>query len=488
MRSRLDPSTFVRSRSAQWAEDASLGRRRANTARRSYLLEQLFPNSRGFRFLMALTKTLGSKYAWVIAAAGFLTQVICLSILTSWNMNIIYAAEDFGVAVTALAIVSSCTGITYGGAGIIWGWLSDKVGIRLELTIAGGLAGIFAILLGTMTSNVASVAIIYSIATGCIAGLSTSIIPKMLSTWFDASMRGKAWPIVTIGGSATGMVMGVVGPILITNFTWRGFYVAIGILALVLTVLIWLMVRDSPASIGVRPFGAPEGQAVAAEEPAKADKSAIAKVAKMPITWKAGLVDICWQLWFSSNSMFVLANVADLGFSVAVVGLCMTVQRLCAILGILVFPSLSDKIIRKYIFAFMTVAVGLVYFAMYLVFTPGTPVIVIYLLIGLSGFFGASPSLLQACLSECFPPELRGTGAGFCTTLSLVGSFAGPLLASATVTALGGGLSNFVWFCGGISIVCGILILLLMPKTGGKIGDPWVNKEREALKEGKESI
>ena len=86
-------------------------------------------------------------------------------------------------------------------------------------------------------------------------------------------------------------------------------------------------------------------------------------------------------------------------------------------------------------------------------------------------FFGVAP-ILNTLMAECFPPELRGSGPGVVSTIALVGRFFGPIIAAQCIVMAGGHTGAFTYFAGGSLLVAGILVLIILPKTGGKVGDP----------------
>ena len=101
----------------------------------------------------------------------------------------------------------------------------------------------------------------------------------------------------------------------------------------------------------------------------------------------------------------------------------------------------------------------------------------IYVIGFLAGVFDAQAPVMQSSLGESFPKNLRGTGPGMVTTITLVGRFFGPILAAAMINSIGGGLTTFAFVWAGLmSLCCAVIAIFVVPKTGGKYGDPIANE------------
>ena len=394
---------------------------------------------------------------------------------SAWTLNIAFAAEDLGVAVGALAIVNSVYGVCYGGSGFIWGWLADRYGLRVSFTLGCVIMGVGALLFGNFSSTPVMMAVIYGIMGIGMGSTSAALVSKLVGTWFAASRRGTGTTICTIGGNISGMLSGIIIPIIMaTTGSWRGTYTLLAILGLIFAVLCWLLIRNQPSDVGTVPFGSPKGTPImdTSVTTRKISGADWAKIFKMPITWKMGLVYILWTLWFTSQMTYLFASVRSLGFAAAIVGLALTMQRIGSFVGMWVWPYIGDRWCRKYVLGALLIVVGVYYYIMRAGMTPETPAAGVVAFIVVSGFLGASTPVIQSMLSDCYPLDLRGTGSGVVSTLTLIGRLLGPILAAAVVGATGGNSWNFVYFTGTVIIIAGILAIVLLPKTGGKYGDP----------------
>lgn len=424
-----------------------------------------------------------SGWAWAVAGAGFGTQMIVTFCLAMFGISIALVAEDFGVAVTSLAICSSIFGVTYGGFGVVWGNLADRIGIRAELSIAGIGAGIWAIVFGLFASDVVSAAIIWGLTGAFCSGISTGVVPKVVTSWFSTQWRGKGFTLVSIGGAIAGMLVGILIPPVAGFGGWQMVFMVFGGTNVVLGILCLVLVRDTPESIGTVPFGAdpetyvpvkptkdmtPEERAEKKAE----DRRKILIVLKHPMTWKLGVMLIVWQLCLTTVSTYLTAGIIAGGVSLEIAAFVSTLKTAGMFCSQLVCPSLTDKFGRKPVFLFLMIGDCILFVTLFLILGSANTII-IYVIGFLAGVFDAQAPVMQSSLGESFPKSLRGTGPGMVTTITLVGRFFGPILAAFAINTIGGGLTTFafVW-AAAMSLLCAIIGVFVIPKTGGKYGDP----------------
>lgn len=148
--------------------------------------------------------------------------------LTSIFMRPLEAEFGWTRADISLGYAVASTGMAVGG--LAWGWISDRVDIRVLLAIGG--SGMFL--------SVASMAIIQSLwqlylANAILAGLGFSVLYAPLlaapGDWFD-SRRGLAVGIVTAGGALGQGLLPFLANHLIDALGWRAAYACIALIML----------------------------------------------------------------------------------------------------------------------------------------------------------------------------------------------------------------------------------------------------------------
>jgi sugar phosphate permease len=153
--------------------------------------------------------------------------------------------KEFALDSSQLGWVFSAFGWAYLVLQVSGGWLSDRFGARLALTVCAivwagstimmGLAGTFAMLL------------VARVILGLGEGATFPTATRALSDWMPASLRGFAQGIThafsRLGNALTPPLVSW----LILKTSWRGSFVILGAVSLVWTLLWWLYFRDDPA-------------------------------------------------------------------------------------------------------------------------------------------------------------------------------------------------------------------------------------------------
>ena len=421
-----------------------------------------------------------SARAWFASGSGFLSQLICVWGLSIFGISMSTIASDLGVEVSALGIATSIYGACYAGFSVVWGNLADRLGVRKTLSIAVLGIGVFLILAGQLATNAISAIALYALAGVFASGTASAVLPKLISTWFAANSRGKGMTVVTLGGSLAGVLGGILFPQLLKSMGWHGCFSVVGIIAIVVAIIIFAILRDEPACIGTYPFGSPVGTPVefsskrdlTAEEKA-ANKANALRVLKMPITWKYGILYIFWQFTLMAYQAYTVVAAQAAGMDLVSASFITTIVTACMAIGTIFFPFLSDKIGRKPTIVVASILTGVCALSAFFAYGAGaaaTP-IVIYLIYGVYGFCNAVTPLHNTAMAECYPEELRGAGPGMISTIAIVGRFGGPMIAGSLI-AMSGNTTIAIAFTGVCVIISGILSLLWVPRTGGKYGDP----------------
>lgn len=432
----------------------------------------------------------GSKYAWAVAGSGFFGQMMSLFVLQLWGMTMAYIAADFGVEPTSLAIGASIFGLMYGVLCIVWGTLADRFGLRKVMSIGPVCAGAACIVTGQLAATPTAAIVGYAIAGVFLGAMGTAIVPKIVSTWFSTHSRGKGSALIIVGGSLGGVIFGIVCPIFIKAGGWRGCFTYVGIIVILVGIMLFLVMRDSPAVRGELPYGiekeSEEEIALQNATPVRKKngfKEAISTL-RMANTWKMGIVFICYQAYYTCHTTFFMTALLSTGFDVTKAGLISSMVYVGICIGQIVFPTISDKMARKNLLGTLLLLAGLAYCGLYFVLGSSVSTAAILLYVLMSGIFFACNAMMQVTMSELFPPNMRGTGPGMVNTFGFVGKFFGPIVCSALIAGVwGGNLLCYPLFGGCLAILGGIVALVLLPKTSGKYGDPLAEEYSRKLSE-----
>ena len=418
-------------------------------------------------------------FAWGVTGAGFISQVMCIFALNAVGMTIAYFSPDFGVDVTEAAIISSVYGVTYGGFGMVWGACADRIGTRRTLAICGMGSSTMLLCFGLFSNSLPIAVAIYGIAGAFTAGLGTSLMPKLVSAWFASSWIGKALIVVSIGGTLAGVVIGILAPQLILGFGWRGCFIGIGLIGYALTLILSLLAKDSPKKYGLKPFGLKNDEhwEPTIELGGKGTLAKVREVLKMPVTWKMGIIMILIQACIYTNTTFLVTTMMTAGYTLVLAGLISSTHRISQTVGSIFWPPLTDVFARRNILALLGILSG-ISFVLLFCFMQDVKTAVFgtttgFIFIAFLGFNKAFIPVYESQITELYPPEVLGTGSGTIVTISLVGRFFGPLIAS-QIIALTGNYESIWLFNAFCVVLMAALTLIWIPKTGGrKYGNPF---------------
>ncbi|MGV8083454.1 MAG: MFS transporter [Coriobacteriia bacterium] len=376
----------------------------------------------------------------------------------------------------------------------MWGRLTDKIGPRMAIASATLGASVFLILTGRLATSVLTLTVLMGFMGSFVCGLAYPTISEITSSWFDTTWRGRGSTLITAGGTAGGLLMGVTSGPLIAHYGWRGFLVALGVIGVACAAIQFILVRDKPADIGTIPFGSDpneyrreleaerlpqENGNTASSKYKREHRAVVAQVLKLPITWKFSVMLVLCDLIQYAQSTYLIASIREAGVMLLAASLAVTVQFAAQFAGQIVLSSITDRFARRNVLSFCLVALGMSYVLCYYALQARNNVFML-VAVGITGFFNSLSPLTNVTITEMFPLKLRATGPGVCSTIDSVGGFLGPLVATAVITTVGRGQTiSFLPYVAVVGVIAGIYCLIAIPKTGAgrKYGDPLAEVE-----------
>jgi MFS family permease len=186
------------------------------------------------------------------------------------RVNLAAAAQvmqkDLGLSNIALGVAFSAFNYAYAPFQLVGGWFADRFGARRTLTVCGLAWSVTTIVTGAVTGLVSLFAVRLVLGMG--EGATLPAATRALSKWTSREARGTA---VGITHSAGRLGAGAAAPIvalLITWFSWRFSFVALGVLSAVWAAVWWWNFHEDPrrhpgitgAELAVLPAPNPAGQ------------------------------------------------------------------------------------------------------------------------------------------------------------------------------------------------------------------------------------
>ncbi|MFJ4261266.1 MFS transporter [Paenarthrobacter nicotinovorans] len=202
--------------------------------------------------------------AWIVAAVAFLALVGAAGFRAAPGVLMVPLQQEFGWSTTVLSLAVSINLVLFGLTAPFAAALMERFGIRKVTALALcmiGLGSALTVLVNQSWQILLTWGVLIGLGTGSMALVFAATIAN---TWF-AKSRGLVIGILTAGSAAGQLVFLPFIAVLAQNPGWRGasLLIAAGALAVVPLVLRWL--RNSPADVGVLPYGAQEPEVQVAD-------------------------------------------------------------------------------------------------------------------------------------------------------------------------------------------------------------------------------
>lgn len=196
-------------------------------------------------------------YGWVVVAVTVMTLIISAGLRSSPGVMILPIEKDLGWSRASLSLGASIGLLVFGLVGPLAGSLIDRFGPKRVM-----LVGLVLMVASAVTSALMSVEWQMLLFWGGLSGLGTGLAAAVLgatvaSRWFVAR-RGL---VVGIFGAATSAGQLIFLPALIAMtlmIGWRASTAILGGIAALTILPVLLLMRDSPASMGLRAYGLAE--------------------------------------------------------------------------------------------------------------------------------------------------------------------------------------------------------------------------------------
>jgi MFS family permease len=183
------------------------------------------------------------------ATRNFLALLVVMHfILFVDRVNLAAAAEvmkeDLGLSNIALGIAFSAFNYSYAPFQLVGGWFADRFGARRTLTVCGVTWSLTTIATGAVTGLVSLFAVRCVLGMG--EGATLPAATRALSKWTSLAARGKAVGITHAAGRLGAGASAPIVAVLITWFSWRFSFVALGALSAFWAAMWWWYFHEDP--------------------------------------------------------------------------------------------------------------------------------------------------------------------------------------------------------------------------------------------------
>jgi MFS family permease len=183
------------------------------------------------------------------ATRNFLVLLVVMHfILFVDRVNLAAAApimqKDLGLSNIALGIAFSAFNYAYAPFQLVGGWFADRFGARRTLTVCGLVWSITTMVTGAVTglATLFGVRLVLGMGEGATLPAAT----RALSKWTSLAARGTAVGITHAAGRLGAGTSAPIVALLITWFSWRFSFVALGALSALWAALWWWRFYEDP--------------------------------------------------------------------------------------------------------------------------------------------------------------------------------------------------------------------------------------------------
>ena len=420
-----------------------------------------------------------------------------------------FMLEDasLGLTLANVGALTSVLPVCYGVSKFASGVLGART--HPTLLLAGGLALTAAANAAVGASSAFPLLMLFWGVNGLLQGLGAPACARILTAWYPESLRGTFWGFWTASNNVGGFAAPILAGSAAAAYGWRAGLFAPAAVALAVSLIVALFMKESPESQGFPPVAAAEGgvgKVAAAVEETKADeaqkpgmmKSLVDDVLTSPAIWLLALayffVYVVRQVgrgrggrkegadagskqsrFLPSSSqgvtswfVFYLKEAGSAAPAVAVSGL-----ELGGLLGSLSSGALSDALLRRNAAAGspagntglrirVVIAYSMLTAAAIAAFRAAAPTAApatLWLLVPAVGFSLYGPQMLIGLLgAEAVPRRAVSAAQGFLGWVSYLGAAS----AGVPLAALVQGAGWDAYFTA-LAACCGVVVLLVAP-------------------------
>ena len=280
-----------------------------------------------------------TRNGYVVTAAAFCLQMLGIGSLLSFGIFIPALENEFGWSRATVAGAASMANLVNGVLAFGAGYLSDRYGPRIVMTIAGIIVG-SAYLLISQTQAIWQLYLVYG-GLFAIGWSAFDVVPLSTVAKRFSANRGVMTGIVKGGAGAGMFAIPLLVGALVSSVGWRWAFVALGVLLLVGVSCAAQFLRLKPA-------------AASAENTSKVAPTATPVAAAMGLTLYQALhthqfwtVCVIYLLvyWCSFTIMVHISpHAVDLGLSTVAAASIISVIGISSIVGRLIAGKLIDRI------------------------------------------------------------------------------------------------------------------------------------------------
>jgi MFS family permease len=391
-------------------------------------------------------------YGYVIVSICFLFQVLMLGPRGSFGVIITPLTAEFNWTRAILSGVFSFSTIVQGSSSIIMGWLNDRLGPRVVLTVCGFLLGSGLILISVVNS-IWQLYLFYAVLIGL--GMGGIFSPQMstIARWF-VKRRNFMNGVLMAGGGLGGLIFPPLITWLIYVEGWRSVFLFLGIVVLVIIVLGAQFLRRDPFKIGQVTYGGSRETEINETE---TTGLSIKQSLQTKHFWVFASMIFCFGFCLMTIMVHVVPQAIDRGISASSAANILSAMNGAMTLGSIIVGLTSDRIgnWRVFIGCFCLLVTAV------LLLLPVDSAWLLGFFVTMVAFGAGGIAVLESTMvAELFGMKSHGGILGYIYFIYTLGAALGPFTAGVIFDAT----DSYVWaflLCTILSIIAIIMVISL---------------------------
>ena len=406
-------------------------------------------------------------YGWIVVGVTFLTLLISAGVRSAPGVLIHPLQVDFSWSIAAISFAVSIGLLLYGFAAPFGGQLMIRFGPRSLMLFGLTVSGASAILSAAMT-NILQFNLLWGVLSGVGTGVASAVLGATVANRWFTRRRGL---VLGLFGAATSAGQMIFTPLLIAlveRMGWRGAVVVLGIIALVILTPVFLLMRDSPSDLGLKPYGGPAPSGGGA--PLGMGQT-MARAIRVPEFWLlSGSFFICGA---SSNGVIgvhFIPHSIDHGIPQGTAASVLAIMGAMNFVGSIGSGFLTDRVDPRKLLACYYIFRGLSLFLLPFV-TQFWGLLIFAVFFGLDYIATVPPT--SALVADIFGRRAVGVVFGWVFCAHQVGAASAAYLSGVLRSALGNYTTAFL-VAGGLAIIGGLLALRIERERRVETVDPLI--------------
>src|SRR5438034_3248614 len=200
-------------------------------------------------------------YAWIVAAVTFIALMGAAGFRATPSVLIVPLQNEFGWNRAVISVAVSINLILFGLTGPFAAALMDRFGLR-AVTVGALITVSAGALLTTVMNAPWQLYLLWGLVVGLGTGCMASVLAATVAARWFVARRGLVLGALTAAGATEQLIFLPGLGWLAQSAGWRLAAIAVALAALAVVPVVALFLRNRPADLGLRAFGATEADTV----------------------------------------------------------------------------------------------------------------------------------------------------------------------------------------------------------------------------------